>query len=57
VEVTYCSLNDASLEGLRLKKRPVTSVQFHPEAAPGPHDAHGIFAEFFRMMKEEVFYA
>ena len=53
VEITYKSLNDDSLEGLRLKNKPVLSVQFHPEAAPGPHDAHNIFSEFFRMMNEE----
>ncbi len=51
VEITYKSLNDDSLEGMRLKRKPVFSVQFHPEAAPGPHDAHDIFAEFFRQMK------
>lgn len=51
VEITYKSLNDDSLEGMRLKNRPVLSVQFHPEAAPGPHDAHDIFAEFFGMLK------
>lgn len=53
VEITYQSLNDGSLEGMRLKHKPVMSVQFHPEAAPGPHDAHDIFAEFFGMMKVE----
>jgi len=47
VEITYQSLNDASLEGIHLKHKPVFSVQFHPEAAPGPHDGHDIFAEFF----------
>ena len=50
VEITYKSLNDDSLEGLRMKNKPVLSVQFHPEAAPGPHDAHDIFGEFFRLI-------
>ncbi len=50
VEITYKSLNDDSLEGMRLKNKPVLSVQFHPEAAPGPHDAHDIFGKFFEMM-------
>lgn len=53
VEITHKSLNDDSLEGLRMKNQPVFSVQFHPEAAPGPHDAHGIFGEFFQMMKNK----
>jgi carbamoyl-phosphate synthase small subunit len=50
VEITYKSLNDDSLEGLRMKNKPVVSVQFHPEAAPGPHDALDIFSEFFKMI-------
>jgi carbamoyl-phosphate synthase small subunit len=62
VEITYKSLNDGSLEGMRLKHKPVISVQFHPEASPGPHDAHwsepipgtefetDIFGEFFALV-------
>src|SRR5512134_3729479 len=50
VEITYKSLNDDSVEGLRVKNKPVLSVQFHPEAAPGPHDAHDIFGEFFALV-------
>jgi carbamoyl-phosphate synthase small subunit len=53
VEITYRSLNDDSLEGMRLKDKPVFSVQFHPEAAPGPHDGADIFAEFIEMIRKE----
>lgn len=52
VEVTHLSLNDGSLEGFRLRNRPVYSVQFHPESAPGPHDAHEIFLPFFESMTQ-----
>jgi len=52
VEITYKSLNDDSLEGMRLRHKPVLSVQFHPEAAPGPHDAQAIFGEFFQLVWE-----
>lgn len=50
VEVTHLSLNDRTLEGMRLKDGPVISVQYHPEAAPGPHDAHGLFGDFYQLM-------
>ena len=50
VEITYKSLNDDSLEGLKMKNKPVFSVQFHPEAASGPHDAQDIFSDFFKMI-------
>lgn len=52
VEITHVSLNDGSLEGLRLRDRPVLCVQYHPEAAPGPHDALGVFEEFFKLMED-----
>ncbi|HML40544.1 MAG TPA: glutamine-hydrolyzing carbamoyl-phosphate synthase small subunit [Bellilinea sp.] len=50
VEVTHLSLNDGSLEGLRMRRKPVFSVQYHPEAAPGPHDAHSLFSDFFKLV-------
>ncbi|MCL2283773.1 MAG: glutamine-hydrolyzing carbamoyl-phosphate synthase small subunit [Fibromonadales bacterium] len=49
-EVTYLNLNDGSVEGMRLKNEKVFSVQFHPEAAPGPHDAAHMFGEFREMI-------
>jgi carbamoyl-phosphate synthase small subunit len=50
-EVTHVNLNDGVVEGLRLLDAPAFSVQYHPEAAPGPHDAAGLFAEFCELME------
>jgi carbamoyl-phosphate synthase small subunit len=50
VEVTHTNLNDGCCEGLRHTTLPVLSIQYHPEAAPGPHDADPIFADFMQMM-------
>ncbi len=52
VEITHLSLNDGSLEGMRMKNKSVYSVQFHPEASPGPQDAHEIFIPFFEAMEK-----
>ncbi|MGF6228985.1 carbamoyl-phosphate synthase small subunit [Inquilinus ginsengisoli] len=50
VEVTHVSLFDGSNEGLRLKDRPVFSVQYHPEASPGPQDSHYLFQRFVELI-------
>ena len=52
VELTHVDLNDQTLEGLRHRNLPLFSVQYHPEAAPGPHDSHYLFKEFTKMMEE-----
>jgi carbamoyl-phosphate synthase small subunit len=51
-EVTHLNLNDGVVEGLRLTEAPAFSVQYHPEAAPGPHDASGLFGEFCTLMED-----
>ena len=52
VELTHVDLNDQTLEGLRHKTLPLFSVQYHPEAAPGPHDSNYLFRDFRRLMEE-----
>ena len=50
VEITHVNLNDQTLEGFRLRNHPVFCVQYHPEAAPGPHDSHYLFEDFVKLM-------
>jgi carbamoyl-phosphate synthase small subunit len=48
--LTHANLNDGTVEGFRYRDRPVMSVQYHPEASPGPHDSHYLFREFVGLM-------
>ncbi len=50
IEITHINLNDQSIEGIAHKELPVWSVQHHPEASPGPHDAMGLFREFYERL-------
>ena len=50
VEITHMNLNDGTLEGFRHRSEPVFCVQYHPEAAPGPHDSHYLFDDFVQLM-------
>ena len=52
VEITHINLNDQSIEGIRLKDRPAFSVQYHPEATPGPHDSRYLFDDFLDLIKK-----
>ena len=53
VEITHMNLNDQTLEGFRHRNYPAFCVQYHPEAAPGPHDSHYLFDDFVKLMASE----
>jgi carbamoyl-phosphate synthase small subunit len=52
VDITHMNLNDQTLEGFRHRNYPAFCVQYHPEAAPGPHDSHYLFDDFVKLMAE-----
>ncbi|MGA9185266.1 MAG: glutamine-hydrolyzing carbamoyl-phosphate synthase small subunit [Candidatus Acidiferrales bacterium] len=54
VEITHINLNDHTNEGMRHRSLPLFSVQYHPEASPGPHDARYLFDQFIALMKENT---
>ncbi len=53
VELTHVNLNDRTVEGMRHRRLPIFSVQYHPEASPGPHDASYLFRRFVDLMAGE----
>ena len=53
VRMTHLNLNDKTCEGMRHTKAPLFSVQYHPEASPGPHDSQYLFDQFVTMMKTQ----
>ena len=54
VKISYKSLFDESIEGLELTNKPVFSVQYHPEASPGPHDHLGLFKKFYNLIEKNA---
>jgi len=54
VEVTHVHLNDSTIMGIRLKSKKAFSVQYHPEASPGPHDSNYLFDQFIEMIRSGV---
>jgi len=53
LEVTHVNLNDGTVEGLRHRELPIFAVQYHPEAAPGPHDARPLFNQFLDVVRKQ----
>jgi carbamoyl-phosphate synthase small subunit len=53
LNVTHIALNDGTIEGLKHKEFPAFTVQYHPEASPGPEDANGLFDQFLQLVKHE----
>ena len=51
LELTHVHLNDKSVAGMRVKDKPIFSVQYHPEAYPGPHDSEYLFDDFIELIK------
>jgi carbamoyl-phosphate synthase small subunit len=54
LEITHIHLNDQTVAGIRMKDKKVFSVQYHPEASPGPHDAEYLFDTFFEWIEDSV---
>lgn len=54
LEITHIHLNDQTVAGIRMKDKKVFSVQYHPEASPGPHDAEYLFDTFFKLIEDSV---
>ena len=54
LEITHVHLNDKTVAGIRMKNRDVFSVQYHPEASPGPHDAEYLFDDFFKLIEKSA---
>ena len=54
LELTHVNLNDGTVEGIRHRSRPALSIQFHPEAAPGPHEAQALFRPFISLLEQHA---
>jgi carbamoyl-phosphate synthase small subunit len=54
IEITHVNLNDDSIEGIRIKDKPAFSVQYHPEATPGPHDSRYLFDDFIKLVNNSL---